>query len=99
MTQLVIEEEVAGDFDRFVDHLLRHGVADPFARVNEILDALEVLKTSPNIGRPSGTAGFRELVIGSGSHGYVALYEYNPERDVAYVVAVRSQKELGYRRS
>ena len=98
MAKLVIEEEVAGDFDRFIDHLMQHGVAHPDERIDEILEALEVLKTSPYIGRPSGTAGFRELVIGSGSHGYIALYEYDPERDVVYVLAARSQKEAGYRR-
>lgn len=99
MAQLVNEEEVASDFGRYVDHLLRQGVDDPLARIDEILDAIEVLKTSPNIGRPSGTAGFRELVTGSGLHGSTALYEYDPQRDIVYVVAARSQRELGFPRA
>ena len=99
MAQLVIEEEVAEDFTRFIDHLRQHDVENAAERIDEILKAIEVLKTSPYIGRPSGTAGFRELVIGAGSRGYIALYEYDSERDVVYVVAVRSQKEAGYRRA
>jgi len=40
----------------------------------------------------------RELVIGTGVCGYIALYVYDPERDAVFVVAARSQKEAGSRR-
>ena len=35
----------------------------------------------------------RELVIGHGSHGYVALYQFVPEIDVVFVLAIRAQRE------
>jgi hypothetical protein len=50
------------------------------------------------IGRPV-RGGKRELVIGHGSRGYVALYRYLPEIDVVLVLAVRSQREAGHRRT
>jgi toxin ParE1/3/4 len=97
MPQVVLQEEVFDDFDRFLDHLIQHGVEDAADRIREITDALQVLETSPFIGRPTAD-GLRELVIGSGARGYVALYEYDPERNAVFVLAVRSQKEAGYKR-
>jgi plasmid stabilization system protein ParE len=97
MTQVVLQEEVLDDFDRFLDHLMQHGVGDPAERIREITDALRILETSPLIGRPTPD-GLRELVIGTGARGYVALYEYDPQRNAVFVLAVRSQKEAGYKR-
>jgi hypothetical protein len=37
----------------------------------------------------------RELVIAFGDSGYVALYQYNAERDAVYVLAFRHQREAG----
>jgi hypothetical protein len=34
-------------------------------------------------------------VIGTGARGSIALYLYDPERDAVFVVAARSQKEVG----
>ena len=42
--------------------------------------------------------GMRELVISNGAHGYLALYRFLPEFDAVFVVAIRSQRELRYRR-
>jgi hypothetical protein len=39
----------------------------------------------------------RELVIGRDARGYVALYRYAPEIDTVFVLAIRSQREAGYR--
>ena len=97
MAQVLLQEEVLDDFDRFLDHLMQHGIEDPTVRVGEIVDALRILETSPFIGRPT-TDGLRELVIGAGARGYVALYEYDPQRDAVYILAIRSQKEVGYKR-
>ena len=40
----------------------------------------------------------RELVIGRGSRGYLALYRYVAEIDTVFVLALRSQRETGYAR-
>lgn len=83
------------DFDRILDHLLRHGVADGEARIEEIIAGAEVLSHSPHIGRPVGNDE-RELVIGRGSHGYVALYTYAQAANAVFILAVRAQREGGY---
>jgi plasmid stabilization system protein ParE len=55
------------------------------------------LETAPEIGRPlPEQPELRELIIGFGDSGYVALYRYAPEADTVYVLAVRHQKEAGY---
>ena len=38
---------------------------------------------------------YREWMINFGDSGYVVLYRY--ERDVATILAVRHQKEVGYK--
>ena len=58
---------------------------------------LALLETSPEIGRPHpDRPELRELIIGFGDSGYVALYRYLPDQDAVYVVAFRHQKEAGY---
>jgi plasmid stabilization system protein ParE len=63
------------------------------------------LESAPGIGRPfldetggpyPGVPGLRELVIGFGDSGYVALYRHDPADDAVYVLAFRHQKEAGY---
>jgi toxin ParE1/3/4 len=37
-------------------------------------------------------------VIGRASQGYVALYRFVASVDTVFVLAIRSQRELGYRK-
>lgn len=97
MSRIEVAPEVSEDFERILDHLLLHGIEDAAARIHEIIEAINVLETNPLIGRPA-TGNMRELVIGRRSRGYVALYRYVPEIDTAFVLALRGQKEAGYRR-
>jgi plasmid stabilization system protein ParE len=96
MARIELAPEVFDDFDRFFEHLVQfeHDVVP--ARIGEILEALQILTHSPLIGRPVKN-GMRELVIGQGSRGYVALYRYLPTIDTAFVLAIRSQRESGFR--
>jgi len=56
-----------------------------------------MLRTAPSIGRPFDMdATMRELVIGFGASGYVALYRHEPAEDAVYVLAIRHQREAGY---
>lgn len=96
MARIELAPAVAEDFDRILEHLSRHGVEDPSARVGDLISAISVLEGSPSIGRPL-IRGLRELVIGRGARGYVALYRFVPELDTVFVLAVRSQREAGYK--
>jgi plasmid stabilization system protein ParE len=58
---------------------------------------LSQLETTPEMGRPlQDLPDLRELMIGFGDSGYVALYRYESSSDVVYVLAFRHQKEAGY---
>ena len=98
MSRVEIAPEVGDDFDRIFDHLAEQNLEHAAARIGEIIQALNVLETNPLIGRPA-PGDKRELIIGRGSRGYVALYRYLVELDTVFVLAVRSQREGGYRRS
>jgi len=97
MAQIELAPEVLEDFDRFIDHQFLYGIEDTPERITEIIAALEILTHSPLIGRKTGSR-LRELVIGENSRGYVALYRYVPDLDTAFILAIRSQREAGYKR-
>jgi len=53
-----------------------------------------LLETNPGIGRPlADHPALRELVIGFGDSGYIALYRHDVELDAAFVLAFRHQNE------
>lgn len=95
MSRIEFAPEITQDFDRILDHLAEHEVQDAVSRIQDIVAAIDVLERNPLIGRP--TAGLnRELVIGRGARGYVALYRHAAEIDTVLVLAIRSQREGGY---
>ena len=93
--RLDIAERFHVDIDRIVAHLRAHDAQDIDARVEEIFDALWVLKSHPLIGRPAD-GGSRELVIGRDARGYVVRYRYNPITNEVDVAALRAQREAGF---
>lgn len=96
MARIELVAEVFDDFDRFFDHLTRFEADDVPARIDEIIEAFQVLTHSPLIGRPVG-AGMRELVVGQDPRGYVALYRFVSEVDTVFVLATRNQRESRYK--
>jgi toxin ParE1/3/4 len=97
MASVELAPEIVEDFDRILAFLAQFDVSDASVRINEIVQAIEVLAHNPLIGRPVSD-GKRELVTGRKSHGYVALYRYVDELDAVFVLAVRSRREAGYTR-
>ena len=95
MASIVLSPRALDDLDRILTHLVNHGVEDAGDRVGDIAAALDVLVRNPMIGRPA-EQGMRELVIGRGTRGYVALYQYIAARDEVRIAAVRGQREAGY---
>ena len=96
MARVELVPEVLDDIDRILDHLERHAVADVRSRIAEIIQAFQILTRSPMIGRVV-RGGHRELVIGRGARGYVALYRYVAEVDTVFILALKGQRELGYK--
>ena len=96
MARVEFASEVLDDFDRFFDHMARFDIEDASGRISEIVQAIQILTHSPLIGRPVRN-GRRELVIGRDPHGYVVLYRFVARIDTIFVLAIRSQREAGYK--
>jgi toxin ParE1/3/4 len=94
MAQIILSAKLQDDFDRIIGFLLTHTPEIAEVRIDTIITALNVLETSPLIGWPAKNSK-RELVVAMGASGYVALYRFVPELDTVFVLAVRSQWELG----
>lgn len=97
MVRIELASGILQDFDRIFDHLAQYDVPDIPDRIGEIVAGLDVLQQHPLIGRPV-EGGLRELVLGRGSRGYVALYRYERALDTVFVLAIRNQREAGYAR-
>ena len=95
MARIELAPEVLDDFDRFFDHMAKFEIEDLAARIQEIVQAVQILAHSPLIGRKV-KRGKRELVIGQDSLGYVGLYRFVTSIDTVFVLAIRSQREAGY---
>ena len=92
MARIELAPAVLDDFERILEHLEAHGSPGGTARIEAILGAIDLLAQSPLIGRPT-RGGLRELVIGSGAGGYIALYRHVTALDEVVVLAIRSQRE------
>ncbi len=97
MTRIELAPEVLDNFDRFFEYIAQYDPDSAPQRIGEILDPVQVLTHSPQMGRPV-PGGKRELVIGRASRGYVALYQYVASIDTVFLLAVRSQREVGFKR-
>ncbi len=97
MTWIEVAPQVLDDFDRIFDHIAQFDTGSAPARISENVEAVQVLVRSPMLGRPA-KGGKRELVIGRGARGYVALYRYVEQIDMVFVLAVRQAATNGDRR-
>ncbi len=98
MIEVRYSERAFHDLQRFADFLLD---SDPTAALDTagvIFEAIDILAHSPEIGRKAH-AGNRELVISRGRTGYLALYRYLPKVQRVLVLALRHQREAGYKSS
>ena len=98
MSRIILAPELRADFDRIFDFLFEYAPEYAAPRIEAITDAIDVLASSPLIGRPVAF-GQRELIISTGASGYLALYRYDPAADTVFILALRSQRERDYKRS
>lgn len=95
MTRWLLATEAADDLERLADFLLETDAEGAVETIDLILDALSVLERHPRMGRPL-PQGLRELVISRGQSGYLALYSYDEDTDMALILAIRHQREQNY---
>jgi plasmid stabilization system protein ParE len=96
MTELVYSAQALLDLERLGDFLV---AIDPQAAEQTamlVFEALGIPARHPEIGRKVH-GGQRELVISRGQTGYLALYRFLPPIDRVLVLALRHQRESGYK--
>lgn len=95
---IVFADEALADLERIFEFNFARDPATALEHVAKIRSAIEILEEHPEIGR-LGEPGspLRELIVSHGRSGYVALYEHSAAENVVRVVAIRHQREAGYR--
>lgn len=95
---ILFDVEALDDLEKIFDFVAERDPAAAAMHVSRIRDAITMLDAHPEIGRLRTSRGtLRELVISHGKSGYIALYEHSAAEDIVRVVAIRHQREAGYR--
>jgi plasmid stabilization system protein ParE len=95
LARIVYSEEALGDFQRIIEFSLTTTPTASTGVVERIRDAIAMLAEHPLIGRKRDNLR-RELVISRGRSGYVAMYRFDPLREVVFVLRIRHQREAGF---
>lgn len=97
MPRVIITENAAQGLERCRRFLAEKNPQAARRAAEAIGRQFMLLETNPGIGRPlADHPALRELIIGFGDTGYIALYRHDVELDAVYVLAFRHQKEAGY---
>ena len=97
MPRVIITENAGQGLDRCRRFLAEKNPQAARRAAQAIGRQFMLLETNPGIGRPlADHPALRELIIGFGDTGYIALYRHDMELDAVYVLAFRHQKEAGY---
>ncbi len=95
---IVFAEAAFHDLEQIFEFNHERDPATALAHLEAVRSAVLILDAHPKIGRPAGAgSALRELVISHGESGYIALYEHAPAEDLVRIVAIRHQRETGYR--
>lgn len=93
---ILFDEGALTDLERIFAFNLEMGPERALAEIEKIRSAVMILEEHPRIGRLA-RGEIRELVISVARVGYVALYQYEELDHLVRVLAVRHQREAGYR--
>ena len=95
MPELTYTEGAIADLSRLTEFLLQVDSQAAESTASLIEEGLSILARHPLIGRRIA-GDMRRLAISRGKSGYVALYEWRPEKDTVLVHAIRHQREVGF---
>ena len=96
MAQVIYAADALADLERLAEFLLEQAPESAPAVLAHVTDAIEILADHPFIGRRV-EGELRELVILRGASSYLALYRFDPVRDIVRLLRIRHQREVGYR--
>ncbi|HEY2388318.1 MAG TPA: type II toxin-antitoxin system RelE/ParE family toxin [Candidatus Binatia bacterium] len=95
---IVFDPDAVTDLERIVEFHAERDPAIALDHVRKIREAILILERHPEIGRIiDRESTLRELIISTGRSGYVTLYEYSEPQQLIRVLAIRRQREAGYR--
>jgi plasmid stabilization system protein ParE len=95
---IVFDTVPLDDPDRIFKLVAERDPSAALDHMEKIRGAVSMLGEHPEIGRSTARgSSMRELVISHRKAGYIALYEYSPADGLIRVVAIRNQREAGYR--
>ena len=95
MARIVHSPEAIEDLARLWVFLEQAAPDQASVAIENLIGAIDVLVSHPLVGRRvAGEA--RELVISRGTTGYVALYRFEPAREVIRILRIRHQRETGF---
>ena len=95
MAQVQVSARALADLERLFDFLAAEDPAVARKQLLSVHKAFELLPDHPLLGRVA-EKGRRELILSRGRYGYIAKYRWLPAEDVALILAVRHQREVGY---
>jgi plasmid stabilization system protein ParE len=96
VAQVIYATEALADLERLTEFLLDQAPEVAAAVLERVTDAIAILADHPLIGRRV-EGELRELVILRGASGSIALYRFDPVRDLVRMLRIRHQCEVGYR--
>lgn len=96
MAKIAYSANALSDLEGIADFMAAESNQAALDALDVIDDAIGMLARHPLVGRPA-ESHLRELVISQGRTGYVALYAYDPAVDAVLVLAIRHQREAGFR--
>lgn len=97
MPRLIWSPPALLDLQRLYRFLAEENTDAARRAVKAIRQGMKVIAQQPGIGRPADEMEpqYREWLIDFGNSGYIALYRFDGQTAVS--LAVRHQKEIGYR--
>ena len=97
MPRLIWSPPALLDVQRLYRFLAEKNIDAARRAVKTIRQGVKVIAQQPGIGRPADAMEpqYREWLIDFGDSGYIALYRFDGQ--TAVILAVRHQKEIGYR--
>jgi len=96
VAQVIYAAEALADLERLAEFLPEQAPESAPAVLARVTDAIAILADHPLIGRRV-EGELRELVILRAASGYLALYRFDPVRDIVRLLRIRHQRDVGYR--
>jgi addiction module RelE/StbE family toxin len=94
MPQIIFSPSALKDLEQLRAFLHSKNAAAAKRAATVIIQTIKALNNHPEIGIPTSNPDERELLIGFGRNGYMALYRY--DGSTVIILAIKHSREAGY---